>query len=390
MAQRIAASDERVAFGRSIQLCSGGKYDECTGDESDAAYSGPLGGELDALPGCGSTPSNVDVSGEVVAYMSYCATGVTVRDFSLGASPSWRTFPSENDGRIAGPYLAVDLGRPDQLPVNDAVIVVYDWRDGHEVYRVDAPAQGLPSFDIRDDGTLVFSRSTSTDLDHPAADLYTASPQDPKPHLLAHQVDGEIRIGTDRVAYGGYGSYTVLDLAGHEVAHVRDPAAPGDSFDFDGQRLAWATQPCEVTAAVVWDLTGAPPALPSGACPLARAPHLRADLRHRRLSLTLACPLKPVLGCTGSAYIQLAGEKYAHVLVGVLLGPGERKSSKLRLSKHQVCRLARARDTRATVEVSSFTRRPPTHSDRKVRLRVSRTGRPRGCRAVRPAWGSGA
>jgi hypothetical protein len=375
----LAASAQRIAFGVFVEDCH--DYSECkygyyTQDES-RVYAGPIGGPLSYVGCTYYEDAAVDVSGDAVVYVDSCAGGATVRDLSPGANGSWRTFQTVWDARIAGSYLAVALRSGEELP-NDVYpmeLRIYDWRSGALVYKVDAPTRLRPHFDIQEDGTLVYDRVTGTgetDLE----ELDWASPESPSPHRLRDGSFELIRVADDRIATREGFDTHVIDLAGTEVAVTKDIGA----FDFDGRRLTWATQPCELTAIVTWDLRGKPPALPAAPCPLAiPGRHLVAKLKRQRLRLAFKCPKRPALGCAGSASITLPNRAHSFKSISYLLGPGESGSFRSdRLSRATACGVARARgkaDVSLHVEASRWENAPTRH----LKLDVKRVGKPRGC-----------
>jgi hypothetical protein len=90
------------------------------------------------------------------------------------------------------------------------------------------------SFDVQRDGTLaVIANGT----------LLWVSPESPRPHVLANSVSGSVRISGGRIAYTRGGAAVVADLRGRArtVARFRPPARLHRAFDFDGTRLAFAS-----------------------------------------------------------------------------------------------------------------------------------------------------
>jgi hypothetical protein len=376
----LAASGDRVAFADSVITC--GDDPSCAtmnyAELESRVWSGALGQEL-GLQGCSAffNPA-VDVSGPMIAYVDECAGGAVVRDPAAPPGTPWRTFPASKDGdvRIAGPYVAVV--RDDSTTPRSRVVTVYDWQTGAEAFKVHSTSALPPRFDIQDDGTLVFESSDGLNTE----ELSRATPQDPSPHAFAQVgTTVEIRIAQGRVAARALsnGAIRVFDLAGTELAMSTTPDSVS-TFDFDGQRVAYADQPCEVVGLVTWDLAGPPPALPAGRCPRARlVGHTgTADLKRRSIKLAIRCPAVPALGCGGLWSVDLgpALAGFAHVA----LGPGEKRTVSFGLQPADACFLSRHRTRTVSIDLGPFSPKRAAEPGGAVKFKLRSVGRARHCK----------
>jgi hypothetical protein len=367
-ALELAASAERVVLGLFVEQCD--EPENCRDPHTVESqyFAGPLGKELDAQPGClpFEAPPAVDASGDAIAYMNPCAGGATVHDFSAPATDPLLAFPAEYLVRIAGDFVAVDANAPD--PYEGGVsgeIRVYDWRTGDLVYTVQAPTPTRSVFDIEHDGTLVFDRTLETGSTQ-RVEVDWARPAAPTPHRIADAEPYELRVENDLVALGDAGGHRVLDLAGHEL--VGTTATFGD-FDFDGDHLAWVTQPCEVTAIVTWDLTGAPPTLSGARCP--RAKPVRLEQHGRVLRLTLRCHDPAKLGCGGRVDLTLPHRTSFGRARVYKIGSGKYRTLRFRkLSRGIACAIARpGAKADLTIEVQSSRERRARTVRRRIPIR---------------------
>jgi hypothetical protein len=75
----------------------------------------------------------------------------------------------------------------------------------------------------------------------------------------------------------------------------------GGSWDFDGRRLAWVTQPCYQTVIRVWDVTTGRPDRASERCgvPRIRSGTVRLDDAGDELLFKATYPRRPARGCDG-------------------------------------------------------------------------------------------
>jgi hypothetical protein len=380
VADDLAASPQVVALSHEYVICGGEcRYSDWQPIES-AVFGGALGGSL-GFRGCGNYffPSGVDASGSEIAYLDLCADGAVVHD-PTGPGAASRVFPADlfegGDVRIAGRYLAVDT--PDTGEFT-RTITVYDWQSGDVVYKVKSEngGLGLASYDIADDGTLAFSGQGER-----GPGTFWASPQDPTAHLVAGE-PGQPRIADGKIAVSWNGVYEVFALDGTKLAATSSRDRIG-GFDFDGKRVAYVAQPCVVSAVVTWDLSGAPPAMPAGKCPAARAASTKGvvDLKRRRVELSVRCPARPALGCAAEWEAELNSRPAVHTrYVDAALLPGEKRTLRLGLSRKAACRLARHPATRALIDLGSFHSYSgrAAEESRKARFKLRTTGRARDC-----------
>lgn len=386
----LAASADAVAFAIDVQRCgdeSACKYQFYEQVRSDS-FAGPIGGQFSRL-GCGGGGSggyysyeSVDLEGPVIASYDTCAGGAVVRDLTAAQDSSWRVFPMLNQLRSAGSYLAVN-SQPQSTSGNEPVnIVVYDWRSGEKLYTADPPPDGIGQFDVRDDGTVAFMGPRGSGQ---PSELDWASREEPSAHRIAQvgAAQGDVRIAGTRVAVRAGGKFQVFDLDGRAVASASARDAVGN-FDFDGQRLVFAAQPCQALAIVMWDLAGAPPALAAGRCPHAFLAGTTGavNLRHRTIRIPVRCPSTPALGCSGDWYVEprprVSGYSYSQ---RVALGPGERRSISFRLFRTDACAIERGQVRRVVVHLgTSYTRRHGAPGRPGILSRVRTVGRARGCR----------
>jgi hypothetical protein len=379
----LAASAEEVAFAVSVSSCadeSACKYMQYEQIES-SVFAAPLGERLEFRQ-CSSPPEiqpAVDLEGTLLAAVDGCAGGASVRDLAAGSDEPWRVYPSAGRARIAGHFLAVNLhsGGYDDA---HTTIAVYDLRSGEQAYKLDPPAGSL-AFDVQRDGAIAFERAVAGPGGTLAHELDMASIAQPVARRVAAlDAAGDVRIASGRVAVLDGGMFRVFDLDGAPVAATSALDAVG-SFDFDGDRMAFGVQPCEVAAIATWDLEGDAPALLAGRCPWARLASRVgvADLRRRTLRVEVRCPATPALGCSGGWHARF-GEDGLYSSRWVALDPGEATTLRVRLSKRRVCALARSHGGRATVYLAPvYTRRPAAAGhDQPLTVRVA--GKPRGCK----------
>jgi hypothetical protein len=377
----LAASPQRIAFAENLVSCgdeSGCKYSFYDAVESQI-FTGPVG-ELLGFDACSNLERpTLDASGTAIAYYDRCAGGAVVRDPTAPPETTARVFPADldSDVRIAGPYLAVETREHDVT----ARFTVYDWRSGDEVFHLSASV-GLTSFDVQDDGTLVFSAQDESD-GYDSSEVFWASREQPTPHHVARGVaiSGPVRVTDGKVAVLGPDGVQVVALDGTKIAESPG-AGPFAGFDFDGRRLAYVDQPCEVAAIVVWDLSGSAPAMPRGKCPAVRGGGSTGvlDLRRRRLDLPLRCPADPPLGCTGYGSPHFNTKPVASAYgEWVALKPGETRTVRFRFSHKTACRLGRVRSKRATIHLKAYYHRQRQGEKGSARLRLRSVGRARDC-----------
>jgi hypothetical protein len=379
----LAASADTYAFGVDVQSChdeSGCKYQFYDQVESKL-FAGPLGQAptFTACGGGGYEPhESIDLDGQTVAYLDGCARRAAVRDLSGDPDAASQLYPVRDQVRLAGSYLAVSTGDEvtEQYPES---VVVYNWRTGETLYEVKPPG-GVASFDLRDDGTLAFTRAAEGG---PSALLW-ASPQEPAEHKIA-TVDaplGDVRIAGSRVAVRDARLFRVFELDGREVASTSAGDAVGTTFDFDGGRLVFAAEPCEALWMETWDLARGAPSLPAGRCPHARPASGRAvvHLDTRRVHVAVTCPASPALGCSGSWGAQVLPLTTSYYSENVALAPGETRTLRFALLRSEACAYARGRVRRTILRLApGFTRRRPARGGPGRLTKVRIVGRAQGC-----------
>jgi hypothetical protein len=188
-------------------------------------------------------------------------------------------------------------------------------------------------------------------------------------------------VADGKVALLGPTGIEVVALDGTKLAESPG-GGPFSGFDFDGRRIAYVDQPCEVAAVVVWDLSGSAPAMPPGKCPAARGGGLKGvvDLRLRRVELPLRCPPAPPLGCGGYWRPQFNTKPATHgFFKWVALKPGEKRTVGFRFSKKTACGLSRAHSKRATIDLEAYYVQRTSHEEASASFRLRRRGRARGC-----------
>lgn len=377
----LAASERRWALATSTTRCVG--ETSCRYQFSrlirSSLMTAPLGEPpqvvtdcdgLEECSPCSDASPSVDVSADAVAYSDPCRRASTVRDFAAGA-PAERTFEGVTWIRIAGPFAALGTDG----------IQVHDWRSGERVFGV-PPDKYAREFDIQEDGTLAFTRSTAREFE---SELAWASIAEPFPHSVGVAVSPSISgIAKNRIAFWRQHSNDpsahlgVVALDGTRPALLR-PSAEFRSPVFDGDRLAYVQSPCGLTAIAVWDIAGPPPELPRAQCPAVRlaSRSARADLSARRLSVELSCPATPRLGCHALSSVTARHRRlrrpksmsYGYGLVD--FAPGETKTVNLRLARRLACKFERTGDVvKATIEIDSWGRDEIGHNRARHPLRV--------------------
>ena len=255
----VAGSRSHVLVGRSTQSCLGTAA--CVAAEE--AFAGPPTGPLVSVvrrrtcsAQAPSLPA-VDVSGAVGAYASArCQPPRAVllrlgRRARLIEFEPYRSLRRRTGARIAGHFVA--LAKQWSRGVD-----VYDLRNAKLTYAVVLEPNESVAFDVDEDGAIAVARNGR---------LFRASPA--RPRLRAVAAPGSVsavRIGGGRIAFSASrsGGESVLGVAdkGGRIRVVARPSSDRSvlrAFDFDGDRLTWATDRIFVRERVC-------PSGPGGAC----------------------------------------------------------------------------------------------------------------------------
>lgn len=231
----------------------------------------------------------LDFSGSIGLYP--VEGGQTLRDFASPPSFQPTTFPRTSFQRAAGDYVVSAF----------TDVVVFDWRRGEEVYRLEdvtAEPRSVRSVDVQPDGKVAFAYEVRGE-DRTVGRLGWASPAEPFVHPLpvTGSVSG-VRFDSDVVVFdrtrssadGGFETELgAVALNGPERTLVR-PVERG-SFDFDGTTVTWAERGCEgplVGSATLDELSAGPRLRVARDCPLKLARAVRFS-RNRRLVVTISC-----------------------------------------------------------------------------------------------------
>lgn len=373
---KLAASPLRVAAQIHTSYC----VPACKYQNDEVTFKGtvsaPLGGgqPVRLEPDCSPFPSDfaqVDVSGNVVAYLDACTKKAVVRDF--GAAPGQPdTFeqPEAITLDVAGPYLAFrEPPPPTASPSHGGALVVREWRTGAERLRID-PIPG--AYSLQDDGKVAYVKSRNA---------YWASPEEPRDHPVAGEVEPRVGIAGNLIAVARSFGTEVHRLDGGFVA-----TSYAGFADFDGERLAWSHRPCALLGVMTWDLRGVTPQMPAGGCPLpgSRRSVLKADFSdrnhpHGTTSARLECPAEPALGCRGQVSLTAPDARRGRkgtvqLAYGAFdLTPGETGEADLRFAKKRIC-IARRGALRPVLEIYAVRRDEPSLVGSIKRRRVQLSG----------------
>jgi hypothetical protein len=237
-----------------------------------------------------------------------------------------------------------------------------DWRAGTTVRE-------LPDGDffdelrdtaIGEDGTVAYQDRGGIAMLAPGA----ATPVHLQPQLpdLGGSLGDEPRLAGGRLAVrsilrGSFDDSAYLTVARTDGTEARtiEGGRLGGGWAFDGARLAWATRPCALTYAVVWDLAEPAPFPPSGVCSL---PAIRtASLTPHGLAVAvkLRCPPRPARGCAGQFVADLyprGGHRRITqtYLQSYELPAGTERVVRLRILRHNRLRGAGPLDARIDIE----------------------------------------
>jgi hypothetical protein len=217
-------------------------------------------------------------------YGTVCQSG-TVHDLADGAT---RQFP--------GPVLAA---AGTYAVVREATqMALFNWRTGQ---RLRTLGPGPFSDDYRrqvtvdERGTVVFAALTDRTTRNPFGATDEVRLAD---GLLAQRREIADEEFDEEHGARTHGMFWVSRPDGSQTRRVRGQRI-GGGWDFDGRRLAWATQPCMQITIQLWDLAGDPPAPASERCGVPRVRTARLKYRDTAVWFKAVCPRHPARGCDG-------------------------------------------------------------------------------------------
>jgi hypothetical protein len=210
-----------------------------------------------------------------------------VHDFADGAG---RRFP--------GPVLAAAGAYAVVFEAD--TMSLYNWRTGQRIRTLRSDPFLSPEergVAVAADGTVVFADEVNHVTDNPfeASDQVRLAGG-----LLAHRQ----RIADEDFDEDwGQRSHAVFWVSRPDGSAARRVSGQrwGGSWDFDGRRLAWVTQPCFQPVIRVWDVTTGRPSRAPERCgvPRIRSGTVRLDRDQDELLFKATCPRRPARGCDG-------------------------------------------------------------------------------------------
>jgi hypothetical protein len=280
----LEGSSKRLTFVRGWSDCEPPPYDQCVGD-SEVAVAEP-DGDIRSLPrhntACGFSPGShhVDLERDRLVFSGpYCVPQCAPPYCRPTCGPCWRIaiddladpkpartlirkFEGGDEVRTAGNFVAArSRGRA----------AVYDLRSGELVYQARLP--DFSKIDLQADGKMVavWLVRDGRGLRSGAAWF---SPDEPWKHalpirpVLYHEYEEHpqrvlVRLAGDRVAFEselspGKSALVVAGLDGKVVQRVASfdekEARVGD-FDFDGERVTWATREVRHVRKECWTIS---------------------------------------------------------------------------------------------------------------------------------------
>jgi hypothetical protein len=219
-----------------------------------------------------------------------CQSGA-VHDYADGAT---RRFP--------GPVLAA---AGTYAVVREATeMALFNWRTGQRL-RTLGPGPFSDDYKrqvaVDERGTVVFAALTDRTTHNPfgATDQVRLAGG-----LLAQRRDIADDEFDEEVGARSHGMFWVSRPDASRTRRVRGQRI-GGGWDFDGRRLAWATQPCMQITIQVWDLAGDPPAPASERCGVPRVRLARLKYRDTAIWFNAVCARRPARGCDGEMHAVL-------------------------------------------------------------------------------------
>lgn len=252
----VAGSHTLLAFERTYPGCAPQPNIVCP--QVEDALVGPLHGPFKTLvrprkcsmPTLGNT---VALDDGIAAYIELDCEGQTlrvlVRDVGHGSKPLVLRDAAISGGccrdvAIAGRFVAWS---------DKSEIVVYDRRARRIAYRARVgPRAGIDvdlGFDLQPDGKLAVAYRLVEVARAGPTTIAWLSPSSPRLHtFVLRGTTTRIRIAGDRIAFERFltptaSSLVIADLAGRAqtIARFAPPVRLRSGFDFDGHRIAWAS-----------------------------------------------------------------------------------------------------------------------------------------------------
>jgi hypothetical protein len=255
-----------------------------------------------------TAPPSVAVWDELGAYTNGCPsdrTPLVVRRLDRPhEKPLFRLKDVYGAIDLAGDYVAIAYGGDPH-----GALTVYNWRDGKVVYETSAPfyseEDGAATLELQPDGKVA-ALLDSSGYYCKAAWL---SPAEPTAHVVGTTDCGaSIRLRSDRLAWmrvakRGHRELVVTPLGAPGRTEARFPGTLGDSFAWDGGRLAYSVRRCDGRSDLLLRRQTGGPVFRDRApirCPLRVT---RKRLRVTRGSEQLRVPMRCPRGCSGTMQI---------------------------------------------------------------------------------------
>jgi hypothetical protein len=305
----LAVGEGRLAFAQAATECTDDEFCRDFRITSDELHLGPIGGPYALVAscqrgeaGCPTDPHCPKYSGVVLvngmlSYSEGCGDSRFVtRDLATGEQFTFAGSESARRWTGTGRYLLVLESDEPSPAVYD--FVVYDVKTGQELYRVpDQPPYGA----VGEDGLVAL-------FDPSSGQLSWADRGEPFPHPIAmvaptnnvsFMVRRRVIAFVTAIGVGVPRRLTLFSLNGEQVSQADDE--PAGDWDFDGRRLAWVSEPCQLGVIRIWDPTDDPPDLADRPCPAAAVRGASSRVGRRgRIFVKARCPVRPALGCSGT------------------------------------------------------------------------------------------